>query len=228
MLVRVPTVRTNFSVADFIKSACYGWFKIYNTKPLKKNIAVIYAQWGVETGLGSSCWAYNIGNIKAIDVPGQTINYCVLQGVWEIVNGKRAHLKPEDPGSWFRAFSTLEDGMTFYMNFLRNQRYKTAWVAVEKGDPALFSHLLRQQGYYTAPEAGYTKAMQYHFNVFMNGPTFDKVMQELESLFNQVHFPADYTPLEFDVINDTVNRVEAPQLAPQGLWQRFLAFIGNK
>jgi hypothetical protein len=205
MLVRVPTVRITFKVQDFINSLIKSWYQLYNILPNKSQIAVLYAQWGLETGLGTFCWNNNIGNMKAADVPGVRVEYCALNGVWEIVNGKRIVLSPENPGAWFRSFPTLDVGVIAHINLLRNQRYKASWIAVEQGDPAKFAHLLKQQGYYTAPEADYIKAMQYYFTRFMNDNMFENII----SNFAGVDFPPDYKPVNisvFNVIDDTVEK----------------------
>lgn len=209
MLKKVPTVKTSCNTADFVKSCIKAWFKLYKTPPLKNQIAVIYAQNALETGNTYNMYCWNIGNIKAADTTGQTIEYCALNGVWEIINGKKVVLTPDDPGSWFRAFETLDDGIDFYIDFIKNHRYKTAWTAIESGDPAAFGHYLKLAGYYTAPEADYVNGLKYNFNVFMNGKTFDAVMVELEGYFNQVQFPDDYKPIDMmnkDVISDTVDK----------------------
>ena len=208
MLVRVATVRTSFKIEDFIDSLIKAWYEQYGSNPIKSQIAVIYAQWGLETGLGAFCWNNNIGNIKAFDVPGTTVEYCALNGVWEIINGKRIVLSSEDPGAWFRSFRTLDLGVAHHIDLLRNRRYKTAWLAVEQGNPAQFAHLLKQQGYYTAPEADYIKAMQYYFNKFMNDTIFERVINALN-----INFPSDYKPVNisiFDTITDTVVKPDHP------------------
>lgn len=195
MLVKVPTVQTKFNIADFTKAFIVGWHSIYGNTPTKNQVAVVYAQWGLETGIGTFCWNFNIGNAKAVDSLNETIQYCVLNGTWEMVNGVRVTLTDNDPGSWFRAFDSLNDGMTFHLNLLRNQRYKTAWSAVEAGDPAQFAFLLKKNGYYTASEASYLAAMNYYFKKFMADPTYETVMEGMVEANDKVDFPSDFQPL---------------------------------
>jgi hypothetical protein len=192
MLIRVPTVRTNFSKTEFVKSLIKSWFNTYNVIPNKEQMGVLFSQWALETGSGTYCWNNNIGNVKAPQITEETIEYCVLNGVWEIVNGKKVILKPEDPGSWFRSFRTLDLGVEHHMMFLRNKRYRIAWTAVEQGDPALFAKLLKQQGYYTAHESDYVKAMQYHFTRFLNDSIFEMAMQIAETEFFAIEIPQEY------------------------------------
>jgi hypothetical protein len=215
MLVRVPTVRTNFSKVDFVKSLIKAWYRNYNVPPTKPQIGVIFAQWALETGSGTYCWNNNVGNVKAVDSPNATIEYCALHGVWEIVNGKKVILSPEHPGAWFRSFRTLDEGVEFHMGLLRNRRYKIAWTAVEQGDPALFAKLLKQQGYYTAPEADYVRAMQYHFLRFMRDGLYETAMQQAAMEMYPVPTPIEYKPVDLithPVQEDVVERKEPSEV----------------
>lgn len=180
MLKKVPTVRTSYTPQELIKGFVEAWIDEFGVEPKKESVGVLYAQNCLETGSTHDMWNNNIGNVKAYDDPAQTIEYCALSGVWEIVNGKRVTLTPDDPGSWFRSFPTLKDGLKFHLNFLKNKRYKVAWAAVEAGDPANFSHLLRQQGYYTAPESDYTKAVNAYFKKYMVANMFENALTEIK------------------------------------------------
>ena len=206
MLLQVPTVRTSFSVPDFITSLIKTWYGIYNSVPTKAQIGVIYSQWGIETGLGTYTWCFNIGNIKAADIPNQTVKYCALNGVYEIVNGQRVEIPSTSPAAWFRAFDTLDDGVAFYVSFLRNARYKTSWSAIEQGDPILFAHLLKVAGYYTADESIYANGLKYYFNQFMQSTIFDVALKTFLEHQDSITFPPDYTPLQFDLKEDTFER----------------------
>lgn len=213
MLVRVPTVQTPFFLAEYVEAIIKAWYKIYGSYPSKKSVAVLYSQLGVETALSKKCWNYNLGNIKAIDTPGQNIKYCALKGVWEMVNGKRVELDSENPGAWFRAFDTFNEGVDFYIGFLRNKRYKIAWAGVEAGDPVKFATLLRQQGYYTASVADYVKLMNYYFNGFMKDNLFESVVEKLsEQALDPtpiVHPDVPLDDVKFDVIEDVVEKPDA-------------------
>ncbi len=165
----VPTVRTTYTVPQLVLAFVEAWNRMYKQVPKKESIGVIYAQNALETGSTSSMWNNNIGNVKylanAIDT--EATEYCMLANTWEIINGKKVTFQPPSPVTWFRSFRTLADGVVYHFNFLRNKRYQSSWVAVEKGDPALFAHLLKLKGYYTAAEADYVKLMMYHYNQFM-------------------------------------------------------------
>lgn len=182
----VPVVRTTYTKVQLIQGFIEGWVQLYGQLPRKESIAVIYAQNCIETGGTAAMWNNNIGNIKFVPSsdPDQDLGkeYMMLKNVWEIVNGKRVTFQPPHPATWFRSFPTLAEGIAFHYDFLRNRpRYKAAWGAVEKGDPALFSHLLRVGGYYTAPEEDYTKAVVAYFNRFMKDNIFETVIQVLQN-----------------------------------------------
>lgn len=181
----VPTVRTKYTLNELIGGLVEGWKQAFGEFPKKESIGVLYAQNALETGGTVSMWNNNIGNVKFVpsknpdDDNGK--EYMMLANVWEIVNGKKVIFQPPHPATWFRAFPTLGEGVSHHLGFLRNKRYKTAWTAVEAGDPAAFAHLLRVAGYYTAPEADYTKLMNSYFKKFMKEKTFEEVMAKLQA-----------------------------------------------
>lgn len=179
----VPVVRTTYTNTQLVQGFIEGWKQLYGEFPKKESIAVIWAQNAIETGGTSSMWNNNIGNVKFVANGGNIDDgkeYMMLANVWEIVNGKKVTFQPPHPATWFRSFKTLADGIEFHFNFLRNKRYKLSWTAVEAGDPAQFSHLLKVAGYYTASEAEYTKAVVAYFNRFMKDQTFDSVLEKLK------------------------------------------------
>lgn len=223
MLVRVETVKTPCTKDELIRGFIEGWQKLSNTTPSKKSIAVLYAQNALETGGTVSMYNYNLGNIKVKDNPNETIEYCALVGVWEIVNGKKVTLSKEDPGSWFRSFRTLADGVKFYFAFLKNNRYKTAWTAVEAGNPSNFAHLLKVAGYYTASEADYAKIMVYYFNKFMADTVYEKALAAIEADKKAAEAAALAAATPSPVI--TIPEVEI--VGKVSLWQSIVNFIKN-
>lgn len=176
MLKKMETIKTTCSKSELIKGFVDGWIKQFGKIPSKESIGVLYAQNSLETGGTKYMWNWNIGNVKAVDKPNEIVEYCVLNNVWEIINGKKIILSPNDPGSWFRSFPTLADGVGHHFNFLKNNRYKHAWTAVEAGNPAAFAHLLKVAGYYTASEADYVKLMNSFFNQYMKSNDYENAV----------------------------------------------------
>ena len=194
MLRKVDVIKTNISIKDFISSLVFVWKELFGNIPTKQSVGVILSQWSIETGQGRSCWNYNIGNVKAFDIPGKNIDYIALKGVWEIVKGKRIVLSENDPGAWFLAFPTLNSGMKHHLNFLKNKRYKVAWSAVESGSVKDFAHLLKVNGYYTAPEADYVKGMNYYFNSYMKSKDYESAIKSLPNLISSITTPTTPIP----------------------------------
>lgn len=178
----VPAVKTKYTQQQMITGFIEGWKQLFNELPKKEAIGVIWSQNALETGSTASMWNNNIGNVKFVpsknpdDDNGKT--YMMLSNVWEIINGQKVIFQPPNPATWFMAFPTLKDGVMFHLDFLKNHRYKSAWSAIEAGDPAQFAHLLKVQRYYTASEADYVKAMNIYFKKFMADPTFEQVIAQ--------------------------------------------------
>lgn len=176
----VPTNRTKYTQQEMITGFVEGWLALFGSLPKKEAIGVVWAQNALETGSTASMWNNNIGNVKFVasknpdDDNGK--QYMMLSNVWEILGGQKVIFQPPHPATWFRAFSTLKEGVMFHLDFLKNHRYKSAWTAIEAGDPAQFAHLLKMQRYYTAPEADYVRAMNIYFKKFMADPTFEAVI----------------------------------------------------
>lgn len=179
MLKKVDTIRTKINKNDLIKGLIIGWNNLFNKMPTKEQIGVLYSQWALETGEGQSCWNFNLGNIKAVDDPTKVIEYCALNGVWEIIQGKRVVLSPDNPGAWFRSFNNIEDGVFFHLQKMTT-RFKSAWSAVDSGNPAAFAHLLKLAYYYTAPEADYVKLINVYFKKYMADSTFENIIKSLQ------------------------------------------------
>lgn len=179
MLKLIETTRTTCTPYQLTQSFVEAWQTLYGQLPKKQQIAILYAQNALETGSSTQMWNWNIGNCKAVDIAGQTIEYCILNGVFEYVNGVRVNIPPTSPAAWFRSFPTLTAGVTFYFDLLKNHRYRNAWTAVENGDPQQFCHLLRVAGYYTAPESAYVAAEMAYFNKFMASDYFETALKTL-------------------------------------------------
>lgn len=183
--ILVPTTKTSYNASQMVAGFIKGWQNVFNEIPKKESVGVIWAQNAIETGSTSSMWNNNIGNVKYSPSKNpeddNDVKYMMLSNVWEIINGKKVIFQPPHEATWFRAFDTLEDGVGFHLNFLKNKRYKNSWAAVEAGDPVQFAHLLKVAKYYTAPEEDYAKAMKSQFQKFMKDNTFEEVVKALEN-----------------------------------------------
>jgi len=183
----MPKTRTTYTQKEMIKAFIEGWKELFGSYPKKESVAVLWSQSAVETGSTTSMWNNNIGNVKYMPSKDPDpeadnhIQYMMLNGVWEILNGQKVIFEPPHPATWFRSFPTVADGFAFHINFLKNKKsYKAAWAAVEAGDPVDFSRKLKAAWYYTAPEADYTKLLKFHFDKFMKDKGFEEMLAEIQ------------------------------------------------
>lgn len=208
-LVAVKTPAAPIDVAHALIAAWGVLFGVH--PPHKESIAILLAQWCLETGRGRSMWCYNFGNAKSRSGDGRSWCYFACnevlspQDVQHYVAGAQPRTDgkpgpnavatsatvvwfyPSHPGCRFRAFHTIDEGALDYMGML-NRRFARAWPAVLAGDPAAFSHALKMQGYYTADEGQYTRGVIAIF----------KEMMALDFDVNEA------PPAESDVVVDTL------------------------
>ncbi len=180
-LIKVPTTQTTYTEYDFVKATILAWQEMYNEIPKKETVYILLAQTSHETGFGKACWNWNLFNVKAKDVAGQTIEYVALNGVWEIVNGKRIVLPQDNPGSWFRAFHSLSEGIKHHFQFLNRTRYASAFLACKKGNLMEFCSKLREGGYYTDSLSNYTNGLTAYYKKYINSGSYDKIISSLQN-----------------------------------------------
>ncbi len=175
-LVDRKTPATKEQVITALWSA---WMRYFGQAPKRESIWVLAAQWALETGWGRSMHNYNLGNVKSREGDGFDYQFYACNEILPKAEATKLHeadpehakilttrsdgtciiwFYPNHPGCRFRAFNTLIEGATDYIAILA-KRFDKAWPAVSAGDPAQFCHLLKQQDYYTADEAGYTKTL---------------------------------------------------------------------
>lgn len=195
-------------------------------------LAVLFAQWALETGHGHACWNWNLGNVRAR--AGQP--YTLLGGAWECGRvvpvgatlidppagaqcpaGQVAYLLPNATQK-FAAFDSLDEGASTYLGFLLRPVYARAWEQVMRGDAVGFAHVLKQFGYYTADEGAYA-----HGLASISRDYFAAIAAMV---------PADPTPTRPETpesigaatslrAGDGVKTFDPDQTAPDGNWSLF-------
>ena len=199
----VPVKRTAVTMPDYVRAVVRNWFKVGAGIPSEPSIAVLWAQYMIETG-GSACWNYNVGNVK--HVKGDGHNYHMLHGVWEGVTQAAAnqligsgqatldtnanHIKavganrvsvvfqPPHPATWFRAFASLDEAMAEHLVFL-SKRFSKAWSAVLEGDFVGFANLLKAARYFTASAEAYAAGMRAPFNALNVSTTYEELVASI-------------------------------------------------
>lgn len=203
----VPVTRTVVSMRDYARAVLRAWHLVApGSLPLKRSIAVLWAQYMIETG-GAACWNWNVGNVK--HVPGDGYDYHMLKGTWEgvdkviadaliakglaMLDTNESHKKavaprvcvvfqPPHPATWFRAYPSLDEAMTHHLTLLAKRRYASAWPHVIDGDFRAFAQALKNRGYYTATAAAYANGMAGHYDAFMQSTVYENERDALEMI----------------------------------------------
>lgn len=171
-----------------------NWKKIYGEYPSLDALALLWAQWALETGRGKAIHCYNFGNIKR----SGTEDYCMFR-CNEMIKGKLVWFDPPHKQTWFRAYSSSLDGAFDYLTFLsKRTRYQKAWEALKKGDVYSFSHELKLAGYYTANEEQYTRGLASLAKEFKNKSTTILQWQPVpdKEVITPKEFPAEVPVVE--------------------------------
>lgn len=220
---QVPVTRTVITPQAYARAVVTAWPAVGEGIPTKEEVAVLYAQWMMETG-GASCWNWNIGNAKWSR--GCGYDYMCLNGVWEgvipsvgaaLVASGRAirdpspdHAKAVGPGkvsiifpppqveSRFRAFPDLSTGMVAHLKLL-HERFAKAWPGVLGGDAVGTAHLLGALHYFTASADVYGGGMKRFAENFMRTSAYELAVDEVSELRGAETLPElhsdDDTPL---------------------------------
>lgn len=100
----------------------------------------IVAQWGFETGEGKGEWCFNVGNRMAL---GGELGF---------------HLDDGGGPGWYKAYSSLDDAVTEYLELLKSSRFSSC-LAELNADPTsdAWIRCLGAHGYYTADVEAYVK-----------------------------------------------------------------------
>jgi len=192
MAQKLPDLITTVQPLEFYQALHYAWLNLFNAVPKKESIFCIMAQCFLETGRLKKMHCWNMGNIKSSLSDGRDYTFYVCNEYFKLDFAKKlvqenpntakitsirdekdgtktaiVWFYPDHPYSRFRAYKTLNEGALDYLTLLYN-RYKKAWNAILLGNPALFSKELRKQGYYTADEEPYTRALTLLFREFAN------------------------------------------------------------
>lgn len=159
----VPAHKTPITPADVAQALRSAWSQLFGGVPSDATIALLMAQSALETGRWRSCWNWNLGNIK----PGSKWQGDTCQfSCNEVIDGKVVWFNPPHPQTTFRAYADLAAAAADYL-WLLHRRFTACWMHVLRPDPVAFSQALKRQGYYTAPEPPYTRAVASLFREYL-------------------------------------------------------------
>lgn len=157
----VPTVHTPITPVGFARAVLKVW-----PEASKEACGILWAHFGVETGIGNACWNWNLGNVKY--TRGCGYDYVALVGNREATpDGVFYETAKSNPASWFRAYPNFEAGMKAFVDSKTAGQWKSTKPFVEAGDPEGYAAELKRHGYYTAPLKAYADGMRAWFNRWM-------------------------------------------------------------
>jgi hypothetical protein len=236
---------TQLEAAQSLEQA---WITLLGYKPSIDCLAILFAQFGLETGYGKFAHCYGYGNIKSSPNDGYFWSEFTCN---EIIDGKTVYYSPPSIYCRFRAFKTPYDGAINYIGFLLQKKgYANAWAEVIKGDPVNFCAQLKASHYFTADLSEYTRGVVSICNAFKAKysnidlsthvtpandipiPLFTS--DEISHIDGQVALSlsrsADEEVKTDDVDFDGLNDVNAPIPMPQTVWNSLsnLFFKGKK
>jgi Putative peptidoglycan binding domain len=194
---------TPVTPAEVLEALGKSWQIEFGSPAHRTSLLVLLSQWALETGRGKSMHCYNLGNVKSNQTTG---DWCFFR-CNEVINGKVVWFDPDHPACCFRAFTNLNDGALDYLRVLHT-RFSKAWPAVESGDPALFSHLLKANHYYTADEGQYTKTLVALFNEFSRTLQVQSNPTKVPDLYSGVGIQTVLKALNFDP--GTIDGIDGP------------------
>ena len=232
-LVKVETKQTTYTEFDFVKATIEAWQEMYKETPKKETVYILLAQTAHETAFGKACWNWNLFNVKAKDVVGSTIEYVALNGVWEIVNGKKVILTPENPGSWFRAFPSLKEGIKHHFKFLNNSRYSSAFAACKAGNLEDFCNKLHDAGYYTDSVKNYFGGTSRYYKQFFNSGSYEKILSQHQNdiennwFDNVKHEVVYHDQVKSNIVFEREEKEPSDSSLTLNNWQKILSFIFN-
>jgi hypothetical protein len=172
----VPIIKTEFSKQALTEALIIAWRKIYDYLPSKQQIAILFANWSIETNQNTICYNWNFGKLRHFaSNNGCNIKYIMVDSVTKLINGQKIILYPPNPGTWFRSFSNLEESAMFYIDMIKTH-YPSRWKAVVEGDPTKFYNIQ------VNCKSVYANVLKFYFEEFMNNDDFNNIITDLTEM----------------------------------------------
>lgn len=135
-----------------------AWQAVLGNAPAPESVAVLTAQWALETDTGRAMQGNNFGGIKA--APG------AAGASFHTVEGHGAGRR--EVTARFRVYGTAYAGAEDYVRLLAS-RYPAALAAAHLGDVPGFAKALAQGGYFTADPHAYARGLEERFHALVSG-----------------------------------------------------------
>lgn len=166
MGVEVAATKTPCTAQDVVCALVSIWrSELGSDTPSLETACVLAAQFALETGNGSLCIRWNLGNFKR---PNPAAGDWCSFSTNEWVDGKEIVIHPPAIGCRFAVYDSLENGVRAWLRDLYT-RWTLAWPGACEGNPEEFAAGLGAQKPpdFTAPVAQYAAGMRKYFDVFM-------------------------------------------------------------
>lgn len=126
-----------------------AWETVLGKPPSDEALALLWAQWALETGRGRWMVDFNFAGVKGTAPRGGSAVWWTSEGTDDDARRVRSR---------FRAYRSAEEGARDYVRMLK-RRYPAAIRAARRGDAHGFVHALARRGYFTSEPDAYCHAL---------------------------------------------------------------------
>lgn len=126
-----------------------AWESVLGKPPSDEALALLWAQWALETGRGRWMVDFNFAGVKGKAPRGGSAVWWTSEGSDDDARRVRSR---------FRAYRSAEEGARDYIRMLK-RRYPDAIQAARRGDAQRFVHALARRGYFTSEPDAYCRAL---------------------------------------------------------------------
>lgn len=150
---------TPLSPVDAAEQLSSAWRHRFGCPAPRRALAVLLAQWALETDRGRCMYGFNFAGIKATSGSETSAVLSTVEGAGPRARRVRAR---------FRTYATVSAGAGDYLKLLA-ERFPEALAAAARGDPRAFVRGLAQRRYFSGDARAYTSAVARLSHEFSTG-----------------------------------------------------------
>lgn len=153
--IELPNKMTPMTADEVAKAISSAFTQLTGKKPSTKILALLLAQWALESGNGKAIHNYNLSNIKR----NSGDKYYQYFRCSEIIDGQEVFFDPPSSQCAFAAYQTPIEGAKAYIRILKKR--PNWWNGLLTGDVVQFNTgLSTVPKFYTANPTQYLKVLQ--------------------------------------------------------------------
>ncbi len=126
-----------------------AWEAVTGEAARPRTIALLWAQWALETGRGRHMYGHNFAGLKGRSPDGGSLRLATT----EISGGQSVRMRCD-----FRAYATADEGARDFVRVL-SEKFPGALEAARDGSPARYVGALAAGAYFTADQSDYARAV---------------------------------------------------------------------